>query len=67
MNATEERIATWRRIRGRVVNMRDSMTLGELVTAYKVLEVVADELGVEASAVVVEVAPARDVPARVET
>jgi hypothetical protein len=71
MTSTEERLATWRRIRERVAAIEPrhdpAEFLGQIHAEAKVMEIVADELGIEARGHVVELVPERDAPKRVET
>ena len=71
MTPTDDRLATWRRIRERVAAIEPrhdpAEFLSQIQAETKVLEIVADELGVEARGHVIDLVPERDTPRRVET
>jgi hypothetical protein len=62
-----ERIATWRRIRDRLLDGCETLPPPSQAIVVSCLGAVADELGIEARGHVVELVPERDAPKRVET
>ena len=68
MSTPAERMATWRRIRDRLLDGCETLPLPSQAIVVSCLGAVADELGIEAyQGHELELVPERDEPARVET